>query len=119
VEQRAICVDRSRAVAREELEREECRAARRGALVLEPSPEELQLLAVPELPDRAVGDGAFAKIGAPRRPFDLVGPLGAQLRELALGTRDRQLVGLGSGCGQLRQRTASAPPARCTAPRDG
>jgi len=50
-------------VSREKLERDQRRASARGALVVQTAPEELRFLAEPELPDRAVGDGALAVIG--------------------------------------------------------
>jgi hypothetical protein len=76
VEQRAVGVDGRGPVPGQELEREERGAARRGALVLEAAAKELELLAVAELPDRAVGDGALAEVRAARRAFELVFPPG-------------------------------------------
>jgi hypothetical protein len=95
VEQRAVGVHRRRPVPGEQLEREQRRAAGGRALVLEPAPQELKLLAVAELADRAVGDGALAEIRAARRAFELVVPLGAERGKLALGAGRRQLIGLG------------------------
>jgi hypothetical protein len=89
VQQRAIGVHRGRPVPGEQLEREQRRAARGRALVLEPAAQELELLAVAELSDRAVGDGPLAEIRAARSAFELVLPLGAQRRKLALGARRR------------------------------
>jgi hypothetical protein len=97
VQQRAHAVDRARVVAREQLEREERRAAARGALVLEAAPQELGLLPVAELPDRPVRDGALAVVGGPRLALDLVLPLRAQLCELALRALLRERGRLGSG----------------------
>ena len=97
VEQRAIGVDRRRAVPRQQLERQQRRAAGRWTLILEPTSQQLQLLPVPELSDRAIGDGALAKVGAPGRSLELVLPLRPQRGELALGARGGQLVGLGGG----------------------
>ena len=81
-------------VAREPLERDERRAAHRRALVLEPAPEQLDLLAEAELADRPVGDRALAVVGVAGRGLDLVAPLGAELRQLLLGARLRERVGL-------------------------
>jgi hypothetical protein len=85
VEQRAVGVDGRRPVPGQELEREERGAARRRALVLEAAAKELELLAVAELPDRAVGDGALAEVGASSRPLELVLPPRPQRRQLPLG----------------------------------
>ena len=95
VQQRAGGVDRARRVAREELERDQRRAAAGRALVVEPALEQLDLLAEAELPDRAVGDGAFAVVGAAGIPLDLVVPLPPQVGELALLALLREGVGLG------------------------
>jgi hypothetical protein len=84
VQQRAIGVHRRGTVARQKLQRQERRAAGRGALVLEAAAQELQLLAEPELPDRAIGDGALTEVGAARGALELVVPLRAQGRELGL-----------------------------------
>jgi hypothetical protein len=97
VEQRALRVDGGGPVAREQLERKESGATRRRTFVLEPAPQELELLAVAELADRAVGDGALAEIGAPRCALEFVVPLRPECRELALGAGRRQLVGLSGG----------------------
>jgi hypothetical protein len=63
VQERADVVDQSRMVAREELERDQRRAAAGRALVLEPTPKELGLLAVAELADRPVRDRALPVVG--------------------------------------------------------
>jgi hypothetical protein len=89
VQQRAVGVHRCRPVPGEQLEREQRRTAGGRALVLEPAAKELELLAVAELSDRAVGDGPLAEIRAARSAFELVLPLGAQRRKLALGARRR------------------------------
>jgi hypothetical protein len=116
VEQRAGGVDDAGMLAREELERDERGAAARRALVLEPAAEQLELLAVAELPEGPVGDGADAVVGIPGRGLDLVVPLGPQPREVTL----RALLGkpgrLGSRCRQIRQLRATAEPARRSAP---
>jgi hypothetical protein len=75
VEQRAVGVDVARVVPREQLEREERGAAARRALVLEPAAEQLELLAIAELPDRSIRKRPLAEISAPGRAFDLVLPL--------------------------------------------
>jgi hypothetical protein len=81
-------------VAREQLERDERRAAAGRALVLEPSPQQLDLLAVAKLADRAVRDRPLAVVGGARCTLDLVLPLGAQ-------TGERPLVALLGQCGRL------------------
>ena len=73
-------------VAREQLERDQRRAAARRAFVLDSSPQELGLLPEAELPDRAVGDGALLVVVRTGRCFELVGPLGSKPGQLALGT---------------------------------
>jgi hypothetical protein len=79
-------------VAAEELERDQRRAASRRALVLEPSPQELALLPVPELADGAVGDRPDPIVLAPGGRLDLVVPLAAKVRQRALVTGPRELV---------------------------
>jgi hypothetical protein len=73
-------------LTREELERDQRRAAARRALVLEPAPEELGLLPEAELPDRAVRDGALPVVVRAGRGLQLVGPLRPETRELAFGS---------------------------------
>jgi len=97
VQERPDVVHEPGMIAREQLEREERRAAARGALVLEAAPQELGLLPVAELPDRPVRDGALAVVGGPRLALDLVLPLRAQLCELALRALLRERGRLGSG----------------------
>jgi len=97
VEERAHVVDEPRMLAREELERDQRRAAAGGALVLEPAPQELRLLPVSELPDRPVCDGALAIVGRADRSFELVLPLRPQLGELALRALFCERGRLGSG----------------------
>jgi hypothetical protein len=91
VEQRPVGVDVARVVAREQLQREERRAAGRRALVLQPAPQQLELLAVAELADRAVGERALAEVGASRGALDLVLPLRPVSGELGLGASLGQL----------------------------
>ncbi|HEY7707112.1 MAG TPA: hypothetical protein VH968_08105 [Gaiellaceae bacterium] len=97
VEERPVGVDVSRMVAREQLQREERRPAARRALVLEPAPEELELLAVAELADRAVRECALAEVLAARGALDLVLPLRPERRQLALGALVGELRRLGRG----------------------
>jgi hypothetical protein len=90
-------VDRARAVAREQLERDQGRAAARRALVVEAPCEELDLLAKAKLADGPVGDGTLAVVRAPRRTLDLVLPAAAQVGQLALVALFRESV-CSSGC---------------------
>jgi hypothetical protein len=85
VQQRPNAVDRRRRIAREQLQRDERRAAARRALVVEPAPQQFDLLLEAELPDRTVGDRPLPEVAAAREPLDLVCPLRAQLGELLLG----------------------------------
>ena len=97
MEQRAVCVDVAGMVAREQLERQQGRAATRRAVVLQASPQQLELLPVAELPDRPVRERALAEVGAPRRTLDLVLPARPQLGELPLGALLGELVRLDRG----------------------
>jgi hypothetical protein len=97
VQERAQVVDEPGMVTREELERDERRAAARGALVLEPAPQELRLLPVPELPDRPVRDGTLAVIRRTDGSLELVLPFRPQLGELALRALFCERGRLGSG----------------------
>ena len=100
VQERPYIVDHLRVVAREQLEGEQRRTPNRRALVVEAAPQELDLRAEPELADRAVRDGALAKIGRPRGALELFVPLRAQLREAALVAFGRERVGLNGGVGE-------------------
>jgi hypothetical protein len=71
---------------REELERDQRRAAARWALVLEPAPEKLGLLTESELPDRAVCNCALLVVPRAGRVLELVRPLRPEPRELAFGS---------------------------------
>ena len=71
-------------VAREQLERDQRRAAARRALVLDSSPQQLGLLAEAELANRPVGDGALPVVVRTGRCFELVGPLASKPGQLAL-----------------------------------
>lgn len=84
MEERAHAVDDAGVVAGEQLEREERRAAARGALVLEPAPQELRLLPEAHLTDRAVGDRALPEVLRARRGLELLIHGGTELRELPL-----------------------------------
>ena len=87
-------------VAREPFERDQRRAARGRGLVLEPAPEQLELLAEAELRDRAVGLRADAVVGAAGGVLELVVPLLAQRRERLLVAGGRELVGASRGLGE-------------------
>src|SRR5215218_563669 len=76
------------------LDREQRRASARGTVVFQPAAQQLDLLPVPELRDRAKRNGALAVVARPRGSFDLVVPLGTQVRELALLPLLRERVGL-------------------------
>ena len=111
MKERASAVDDARAVAGEELDREERGAATGGALILEPSAQQLELLAVTELPDGAVGDRTLSVVLRAGRALELVGPRGPQVGELTLGVppcregiRGERRLGEG---GQGRQTEAS------------
>ena len=113
VQEGAERVDVSRVVPREALERDERRAARRRALVLEAPPQELDLLAEPELRDRAVGLGADAVVGVAGARLDLLVPLRPELREPPLVSRLGEGVRFGS---RLRQGHESDDRARGAGP---
>ena len=66
----------------EELERDQRGAAAGRAFVLEPSAQELRLLAVAELSDRAIGDGSLTVVGRAGETFDLVLPVRPEPGEL-------------------------------------
>ena len=72
-------------LAREELERDQGRAAAGRALVLEAPAKQLGLLTEAELPDRPVGNSAFPVVVRTGRGFELIRPLRAKPRQLALG----------------------------------
>jgi hypothetical protein len=78
-------VDETGMLAREELERDQGRAAAGGALVLEPPAKQLGLLTEAELPDRAVRNSALLVVPRTGRGLELVGPLRPKPCELALG----------------------------------
>jgi hypothetical protein len=78
-------VDETGMLAREELERDQSRAAAGWALVLEPPAKQLGLLTEAELLDRAVRNGAFLVVPRTDRGLELVGPLRPEACELAFG----------------------------------
>ena len=84
MEQGAVGVDVTGVISREQLEREQRRSAAGGTLVLEPAPQELELLPVPELSDRPIRERALTEVSAPGRTLDLVLPLRPELGKLAL-----------------------------------
>ena len=100
VEQRTECVDVPGMAARETFERNERRAARRRAVVLETPAQELELLPEPELRDCAVRLGAVAVVRVARRRLDLLVPLRPELRERALIAGLRECVRLRSRLGE-------------------
>jgi hypothetical protein len=71
-------------VAREELERDQGRAATGRALVLEPPAKQLRLLTEAELPDGAVRNSALLIIPRTNCRLELVGPLRSEASQLAL-----------------------------------
>ncbi len=90
-------IDDARAVLRQELDGQERGAARRRALVVEPTPKELELLTETELANCPIRDGPLPIVAASGGRLELVVPFLPQRGQLALGTRLRELVGLG-GC---------------------
>ena len=73
-------------LAREELQRDQGRAAAGRALVLEAPAKQLGLLTEAELPDRTVRNSALLVVPRTGRGLELVGPLRPEPRELAFGT---------------------------------
>ena len=82
---------------RQELERDQRRAAAGGALVLEPAAEQLGLLPKAELADGPVRDGSLTVVVGAGRGLELVRPLRAEPRKLAFGAFPRELVRLRGG----------------------
>ena len=105
-------VDVSRMRAREAFERDQCRSAHRRALVLEAAAQQLDLLAEAELGDRTVGDRTNPVVGVAGRRLDLVAPLAAQRRELALEPALGVLVGEGRCLRQIHLRRPAAVEGR-------
>src|SRR5579875_2350101 len=86
-------VHRAGMVAREQLEREQRRAAGGRARVLEPAPEQLLLRPPAKHADRPEGERPFAEVRAARRRLELVVPLRPQRGELLRRAARRQLLG--------------------------
>src|SRR5207253_8254988 len=107
VQQRAHAVHRARMVAREQLEGEHRRAAARRARIVETAAEQLLLCTPAELADRTKRDRALAKVRAARGLLEPVAPLAAQIGELALGARLRELVGPGRRFGKRHCRDSN------------
>ena len=103
VQQRTESVDVARVRSREPLERDERRAARGRALVLEPAAQELELLPEPELRDRPIGLRANAVVRVASRCLDLLVPLRPELCERALVACLRESVRLGSRLGESHE----------------
>jgi hypothetical protein len=74
VEESPDLVDEPWVIAGEQLERDQRRTAAGRALVLEPAPQKLGLLAEPELTDRAVRYSALAVVRRAGRGLELVLP---------------------------------------------
>src|SRR5581483_11345756 len=66
-----------------------------------------------ELPDGAIRDRALAEVLAASRRLELVAPVGAQIRELALGSRLGQRVALRRRF--LQRRARASTPSSCEA----
>src|SRR4051794_16176153 len=94
MQERPYAVDDARVVARQPLQREQRGSAARRAVVLETTAEELDLLPVPELRDRAKRDCALAIVPRPRGGLELVVPLLPQDCKLALVSVLRERVGV-------------------------
>jgi hypothetical protein len=107
VEQRAHGVDRAGSLPREQLQREQRRAAAGRAFVLEAAPQQLELLAEAELADGAIRLRADAVVGVPRGGLDLLVPLRAQLGQGPHLARLRELVGAHRGLGERHAWTDS------------
>ena len=94
-------------VAGEPFERKQRRSANGRAVVVEAAAKQLLLRAEPELADCTVGDCPLAKVGCARRRLEVLVPLRAQLRQLALLALLRQRVGFDCRVGEGAQRSAS------------
>src|SRR4029079_9694701 len=98
----------ARMIRRERAQRRQGRAARARALVLEPAPEQLELLAEAELGDRSIGKPTDAVVAAAGGGLDLVVPARPQLGKLALRSRRAgKLLGARRGLGELHQTAES------------
>ena len=100
-------VDDARTVPREQLERDQRGAAARGALVLEPALQELELLPVAELPDRPVRHRPDPVVAVTRGAFDFVVPLAPQVRDRAFVSRFGELLRPGCRLGQIQRGDAT------------
>ena len=107
MQQRPGRIDVARMIPGQQLERDQRGAAAGRARVVEAAPKQLELLPEPELTDRPVGDRPLAVVRSARRRLQLVVPLRAQLRELALGARLRETVGLRRGLGERHETDCS------------
>src|ERR671918_1502524 len=107
VQERPERVDVAGMGPRETFERDQRRPAGGRALVLEPAPEQLELLAEAELRDRAVGLRANAVVHVAGRMLDLFVPLHAEGRERALVTGLGKRVRLGRGVPEAHSSSAS------------
>jgi hypothetical protein len=94
-------------VSRERLEGDQRRAAGRGALVLEPASQELELLAEAELGDCAVRLRSHAVVGVARPGLDLLVPLDTERRKRTLVAGLREGVRLGSRLGEAHTSESS------------
>ena len=92
---------------RETFEGDQGRAADGRAVILEPPAEQLELLAIAELRDRPISDGAHAVVGVTGGGFELVGPLAAECRKLALQSLLGVLVRERRGLGEIHQALGS------------
>jgi hypothetical protein len=97
VQARANVVDEAWMVTGKELERDERRAATGRALVLEAPAQQLGLLPIAKLTDRAIGDCPLTVVGRPGETFDLVLPARSKPGELLLLTALGQGGRFGSG----------------------
>ena len=107
VEDRPRRVHRAGAVAGEQLERDQRGAPARGALVVEPAGEQLDLLPVAELAEGTIRDRPLAVVAAARGRLDLVVPLSPQVGELPLVAR---FCELGSSSRCLLEGQGAWPP---------
>src|SRR4051812_3153644 len=102
VQQRPDRVDRAWVLAREQLEREQRRAAAGRTAVLEATPQELLFLPEAELADGAVGRRSLAIVVGPCGGLELVGPGRAELRKIAFVPALGERVCLDPGLGEAQ-----------------
>ena len=103
VQERPHPVDVAGMVARQPLERDQSRAAGGRGLVLQPPPDELELLPEAELRDRSVGLRPDPVVGTAGRVLELLVPLLAQRREGLLVAGGGELVGASRSLGQVHE----------------